>query len=176
MTQTLTRRDALAGLSTAAAWSLLRGPAAALGAGLAPGVLRGAAAPLSAADTAALAVLDDIAEHYLRFAPEGATSLGVDTGVRTALRAQLADRSAAGQGAIAEQLRRDLRRAEARRLAVCTVHHAVWEPLGFAVGFASLVDAGALVPVVEADIGCYVNSSNDGCLLVYRVTDYRVTD
>ena len=54
---------------------------------------------------------------------------------------------------------------------VCTVHHAVWEPLGFAAGFTRLVDAGALAPVVEADIGYYVNSSNDGRLLVYRVVD-----
>ncbi len=54
---------------------------------------------------------------------------------------------------------------------VCTVHHAVWEPLGFASGFIRLVDAGALAPVVEADIGYYVNSSNDGRLLVYRVAD-----
>ena len=54
---------------------------------------------------------------------------------------------------------------------VCTVHHAVWEPLGFAATFTRLVDAGALAPVVEADIGYYVNSSNDGCLLVYHVAD-----
>ena len=54
---------------------------------------------------------------------------------------------------------------------VCTVHHAVWEPLGFAAGFIRLVDAGALAPVMEADIGYYVNSSNDGRLLVYRVAD-----
>jgi len=54
---------------------------------------------------------------------------------------------------------------------VCTVHHAVWEPLGFAAGFARLVAAGALSPMVEADIGYSVNSSTDGRLLVYRVAD-----
>jgi predicted TPR repeat methyltransferase len=54
---------------------------------------------------------------------------------------------------------------------VCTVHHAVWEPLGFAAGFARLVAAGALSPMVEADIGYYVNSRNDERLLVYRVAD-----
>jgi len=54
---------------------------------------------------------------------------------------------------------------------VCTVHHAVWEPLGFAAGFARLVAVGALSPMVEADIGYYVNSRNDGRLLVYRVSD-----
>jgi predicted TPR repeat methyltransferase len=54
---------------------------------------------------------------------------------------------------------------------VCTVHHAVWEPLGFATGFARLVSAHTLVPVVEAHIGYYVSSSNDGRLLVYRAAD-----
>jgi uncharacterized protein (DUF885 family) len=102
MAHSITRRDAIAGLS-----------AAAFGATFARGALAGIAAPASAADAAALAVLDDIAERYLRFAPEGATSLGVDTGVRAALRSQLADRSAAGQRAIAATLREDLRRAEA---------------------------------------------------------------
>ena len=38
-------------------------------------------------------------------------------------------------------------------------------------GLVVMVDAGALAPVVEADIGYYVNSSNDGRLLVYRVVD-----
>lgn len=52
---------------------------------------------------------------------------------------------------------------------VCTVHHAVWEPLGFAAGFARLVATGALVPVLEADIGYYASSASDGRLLVYRV-------
>ena len=54
---------------------------------------------------------------------------------------------------------------------VCTVHHAVWESLGFASGFTRLVGAGALAPVMETDIGYYVNSSNDGRLLVYRLAD-----
>lgn len=51
---------------------------------------------------------------------------------------------------------------------VCTVHHAVWEPLGFAVGFARLVAGATLVSVAETDIGYYVNSSNDGRLLVFQ--------
>ncbi len=49
---------------------------------------------------------------------------------------------------------------------VCTVHHAVWEPLGFAAGFARLAAAGRLMPVLEADIGYYTNSTSDGRLLV----------
>ena len=58
-------------------------------------------------------LLDEIGDSYLRFAPESATSLGLDTGARAALRSQLADRSAAGQKAIADQVRRDLDRARA---------------------------------------------------------------
>lgn len=51
---------------------------------------------------------------------------------------------------------------------VCTVHHAVWEPLGFAAGFARLAAMGALVPALEADIGYYASSANDGRLLVLQ--------
>ncbi|MEY4377553.1 MAG: hypothetical protein RJB26_2103, partial [Pseudomonadota bacterium] len=51
---------------------------------------------------------------------------------------------------------------------VCTVHHAVWEPLGFAAGFAKLAAADVLLPTLEADIGYYTNSTNDGRLLVFR--------
>jgi predicted TPR repeat methyltransferase len=51
---------------------------------------------------------------------------------------------------------------------VCTVHHSVWEPLGFAAGFARLVAAGALVPAMEADIGYYAGSANDGRLLALQ--------
>ena len=58
-------------------------------------------------------MLDQVGENYLRFAPESATSLGVDTGARAALRSQLADRSAEGQQKIATQVRQDLERAKA---------------------------------------------------------------
>lgn len=58
-------------------------------------------------------LLDEIGENYLRFAPESATSLGVDTDQRAALRSQLADRSAEGQQRIANQVRQDLERANA---------------------------------------------------------------
>jgi uncharacterized protein (DUF885 family) len=58
-------------------------------------------------------LLDEIGENYLRFAPEGATSLGIDTGARASLRSQLTDRSAEGQQKIASQVRQDLDRAKA---------------------------------------------------------------
>ena len=59
------------------------------------------------------ALLDSIGENLLALSPEGATSLGVDTGARAALRSQLADRSKAGQEKLAATLRADLARAEA---------------------------------------------------------------
>ena len=63
------------------------------------------------ADTRAL--LDELGENLVRLLPESATSLGIDTGARSALRAQLLDRSATGQQRIASQLKSDLARANA---------------------------------------------------------------
>jgi uncharacterized protein (DUF885 family) len=71
------------------------------------------AAPAAGADTAALALLDELAERLLRLVPETATSLGIDTGGRAALRSQLTDRSAEGQRRVAGQLRADLDRVRA---------------------------------------------------------------
>ena len=59
------------------------------------------------------ALLDSIGENLLALSPESATSLGIDTGARAALRSRLADRSQAGQDRLAATLRADLARAEA---------------------------------------------------------------
>jgi uncharacterized protein (DUF885 family) len=67
--------------------------------------------PTTEAD--ALALLDQIADNLLRLGPEGATSLGIDTGARAVLRSQLTDRSAQGQRQIASQLRADLQKISA---------------------------------------------------------------
>jgi uncharacterized protein (DUF885 family) len=71
--------------------------------------------PVSPATTEAdaLALLDQIADNLLRLGPEGATSLGIDTGARAALRSQLTDRSAQGQQQIADLIRTDLERLKA---------------------------------------------------------------
>lgn len=47
------------------------------------------------------ATIDDIAEEVLKFSPETATSLGVDTGARAGLRAKFADGSEAGNARFA---------------------------------------------------------------------------
>ena len=99
----MNRREALAAIATTAALPLLNGCTS-----------QPAPAPIAKnPDADALALLDQIGENYLRFAPESATTLGIDTGARAALRSQLADRSADGQRKIADIVRQDLERAKA---------------------------------------------------------------
>ena len=59
------------------------------------------------------ALLGSIGENLLALSPDSATSLGLDTGARAALRSQLPDRSQAGRDRVAALLRTDLARAEA---------------------------------------------------------------
>jgi uncharacterized protein (DUF885 family) len=98
----LTRRETVAALAATAAFSFLPGCRAQ------PGKVSAAAGDADAAK-----LLDSIAENLLRLSPEGATSLGIDTGNRAALRSQLGDRSPAGQEKLAATLRGDLARADA---------------------------------------------------------------
>jgi len=62
-------------------------------------------------------LLDQVAENLLHLFPEGATSLGIDTGRRAALRSQLSDRSADGRQRVAGQVRADLERVKALSLS-----------------------------------------------------------
>jgi len=96
------RRQALGALSAGVATVALPGCTSIVPAGPAP-----------VTDAQAGALLDSIGENLLALSPEGATSLGLDTGARAALRSQLADRSQAGQDRLAAVLRADLARAEA---------------------------------------------------------------
>ena len=98
----LNRREAIAALASAAALPWL----SACGG-------QGGSAPPGPAEADVLALLDQCAEHLLALFPERATSLGIDTGSRAALRSQLADRSEAGKRRIAEQVRSDLERVSA---------------------------------------------------------------
>jgi uncharacterized protein (DUF885 family) len=100
----VSRREAIAALVSPAALPLMSacgrsGPPTAL----APGTN----------DSDALALLDGVADNLLRLFPESATSLGIDTGARAALRAQLADRSVEGKQRVAKQVRADLERVNA---------------------------------------------------------------
>ena len=122
----LTRREALAALASAATLPLMSGCG------------RDGAAPPSAppstppnGEAAALALLDSVADNLLRLYPETATSLGIDTGARAALRSQLADRSAEGQQRLAKQVRADLERVNAvdhDRPLACHAHQCRSRP------------------------------------------------
>jgi uncharacterized protein (DUF885 family) len=92
----LSRREAVAALAATAALPLVS-------------CRRSGTAPT---DADASKLLDSIGENLLRLSPEGATSLGIDTGARAALRSQLSDRSAAGQQRLAGLLKQDLARAD----------------------------------------------------------------
>ncbi len=96
------RRQALGALSAGVATIALHRPAAAL-----------VQSPVAAGEAGAKALLDSIGERLLALSPEGATSLGLDTGANAALRSKLADRSKAGQDRLAATLRADLARTEA---------------------------------------------------------------
>jgi uncharacterized protein (DUF885 family) len=98
----MNRREALAALASAAALPFTHGCSS-----------EPASAPPATTEADAIAMLDQLAENLLRLTPEGATSLGIDTGARAALRSQLTDRSAQGQQQIANQLRSDLDRVKA---------------------------------------------------------------
>lgn len=76
-----------------------------------PASVRAAASP--AAPTQAASLLDSLAWNLLDHNPEGATSLGVDTGAHAALRSRIEDRSATGKAALAQTLKQDLARVSA---------------------------------------------------------------
>jgi uncharacterized protein (DUF885 family) len=99
----LTRRQAVAALAASAAFPLLSACKAGNGSGQAA----------AAGDADVGKLLDSIGENLLRLSPESATSLGIDSGNRAALRSQLSDRSPAGQRKLADTLKADLGRAEA---------------------------------------------------------------
>lgn len=128
-------------------------------------------APPSAADREreALTLLDSIGENFLKHFPESATSLGIDTGTRAALRAQLADRSADGQKSIGDQVRQDLERAKtfdttglshATRTSVEVVRSAYATALeGFALPYGDItVGSWRNTPyVVIQNVGAYLD-------------------
>lgn len=66
--------------------------------------------PAQPSDAQARALLDQIADELLGLSPETATSLGIDTGGRATLRAQLSDRSADGVRRVAAHVRTSLDR------------------------------------------------------------------
>ena len=105
----ITRRHAVTALAASTVLPWL----AACGAPQTPPAPTTAAGAQPPAEAEATAFLDACADRLLRLQPETATMLGIDKDVRAPLRSQLADRSPAGQDAIARTLREDLERASA---------------------------------------------------------------
>ena len=144
----MNRREALATLASTAALPLLHG----CGNQAAPSttVTRANAG----ADAAKL--LDEFGENYLRFAPESATSLGVDTGARAASRSQLADRSAEGQKKIAEHVRQDLERAKAFDVSV--LDHATRTSVEVVRSAYQIASDGFALPYGDITVGSWRNT------------------
>ena len=165
----ISRRDLLAALASAAILPLV----SACARYRVPG-------PSAPNDARALALLDDVAGNLLRLTPEQATSLGIDTGARAALRSQLADRSPAGQQRIANQLRSDLDRVRsfdtsglsyATRTSVDVVRSAYETSLeGFALPYGDVAVGGwRNTPyVVIQNVGAFLDVPR------FLDTDHRV--
>jgi uncharacterized protein (DUF885 family) len=139
-----------------------------------------APAAASSAEAAALALLDELAENLLRLSPETATSLGIDVGMRAALRSELTDRSAQGQERIATELRRGLARADAldasqlgaaTRTSLAVVRSAYATALqGFALPYGDVPVGGwRITPyVVIQNVGAYLDVPR------FLDTDHRI--
>ena len=126
-------------------------------------------APPATTEADALALLEQSLTTSCVSAPEGATSLGIDTGARAALRSQLTDRSAQGQQRIANQVRADLERVKAfdtsglshaTRTSVEVVRSAYATALeGFALPYGDITVGGwRNTPyVVIQNVGAYLD-------------------
>jgi uncharacterized protein (DUF885 family) len=116
--------------------------------------------------------LQAITEQLLNDFPEGATSAGVDTGARAALRSRLADRSGAGQQAIAQQVRdvlQHLERIDINRLSpewrthvdvVRTAYEIAKDGFAFPFGDVAILDSNWSYRnspyVVSQNVGAFV--------------------
>ncbi len=112
------------------------------------------AAPGSATkDAAAQTLLAEITEELLVDYPESATMLGIDKGARVALKSKLADRSAAGQAAIAKRVAQRVEKLKSLDTAtlgdaallevdvVRTAHEFAMEGFSFPYGDVALLNS-----------------------------------
>jgi uncharacterized protein (DUF885 family) len=155
----LSRRQAVLGLTTTAAFAFLPGCK-----------MQANKAGAAGGDAHASKLLDSIGENLLRLNPESATSLGIDTGARAALRTRLGDRSTAGIATLVSTLKADLARAEAMdtaalsfpvRTSVEVVRSAYKTALeGFALPYGDVAVGGwRNTPyVVIQNVGAYLDT------------------
>ncbi len=141
--------------------------------GVAPGV---------STDADALVLLDATAGNLLRRYPESATSLGIDTGARAALRSQLADRSAEGQRGVAAQVRADL--AQVNAFDAAGLSHGVRTSLEVVRSAYATALEGFALPYGDITVGGWRNTpyvviQNVGAYLDiprFLESDHRVDD
>ena len=152
MSPLLNRREALAALASTAALPLIQGCSNSAS----PTSSTPAAAPAKPGQAEAQALLDAIGENYVRFAPEGATSLGIDVGPRAALRSQLTDRSADGQKKIADVVRADLEKAKA--FDVSGLDHATRTSLEVVRSAYATALEGFQLPYGDITVGSWRNT------------------
>jgi uncharacterized protein (DUF885 family) len=103
-----------------------------------------------------LALLDSAADNFLRLFPESATSLGIDTGARAPLRAQLGDRSAEGKQRLAQQVRADLDRVNA--LNTAGLPHAVRTSVEVVKSAYAIALEGFALPYGDITVGGWRNT------------------
>ncbi|MCW1382477.1 DUF885 domain-containing protein [Novosphingobium sp. KCTC 2891] len=152
-TNTLTRRQTLAALAAGTASLALPGCARTGAVPSAPAL--SPAMPVGAPGDAA-ALLDSLAWDLLSHSPEGATSLGVDTGAHSGLRSLLTDRSAAGQRAIAAAVRADLARVEA--VPMESLDHSTRTSLAVVRSAYRTALEGFALPYGDVAVGGYRNT------------------
>jgi uncharacterized protein (DUF885 family) len=109
-----------------------------------------------ATDSDALTMLDEIADNLLILQPEGATSLGIDTGLRAALRSQLADRSERGKQRLATRVRDDFARVNA--VASDRLSHAVRTSVNVVRSAYGTALEGFTLPYGDITVGGWRNT------------------
>jgi len=142
---TFTRREVFTALASAAALPLVAGCAR-----------DRASTPPASTDADTLKLLDSIADNLMKLQPESATSLGIDTGARAALRSQLADRSADGQQRLAKQVRADLDRVNA--LDTAGLSHAVRTSVDVVKSAYATALEGFALPYGDITVGGWRNT------------------
>jgi uncharacterized protein (DUF885 family) len=101
-------------------------------------------------------LLGEIAENLLRLSPESATSLGIDTGDRKALRSQLTDRSAGGQERVAATLHKDLEQLNA--IDVSSLSHATRTSMAVVKSAYGVALDGFALPYGDVAVGSWRNT------------------
>jgi uncharacterized protein (DUF885 family) len=142
----MNRREAVAALATSAALPLVAG------CGSEPTSMTSSGNP----DTDAVAVLDAVAENLLRLFPESATSLGIDTGARAALRSALADRSPQGRERLTSQIRADLE--QIRSIDTTTLTHATRTSVEVVRSAYATALEGFALPYGDITVGSWRNT------------------